>query len=112
MRWRQSRIQAAFDLVTRHRTIAGIEFGTARLNALNHRLAYFHGCVAKLSLDAVSTVVTRTPFDRLHGGSRNQLQHVASLEPDILHPQMARDMVRDLAEGAREIGAHQSGLVP
>ena len=90
--------------MTRHRAIAGIEICAGRLNALHDRLADLHGGVAKLPLDAVGPIVPRTPFDRFHRGSRNQLQHVACLESDILHPQVAGNVIRDPAERARKIG--------
>src|ERR1700722_16712476 len=78
-------VQAAFNLVSRHRTIAGVEVRIACLHALDDRLTNLHRVVAKLSLDAVCTIVTRTPLYWFHGRSGNQLQHVASLEADVLH---------------------------
>src|ERR1700722_14179374 len=111
MRRRRRRVQSAFYLMTRHRAVAGIEIRAAHLNALDDRLADLHGVVAKLALDAIGSVVPRAPFDRFHRGSGYQLQHVARLESDILHPQMTGDVIRDLAEGACEIRAHQTGLV-
>src|SRR5580700_10195869 len=57
--------QAAFDLVARHRTIACVKVGAARLHALHDRLADLHGDVAKLPFYAVGAVVTRAALDRL-----------------------------------------------
>src|ERR1700675_348883 len=44
---RRRRVQSAFYLMARHRAIAGIEIGAARLHALHDRLADLHGGVAK-----------------------------------------------------------------
>src|SRR5580704_430744 len=111
MRGRGAVSQAAFDLMPRHRAIARVEVRPARLNALHDRLADLHGDVAKLALDPVGAIVAGTALDRLHRRTGNQLQHVAGLESDVLHPQMAGHVIRDLAEGARKIRAHQSGLM-
>src|SRR6185437_15040551 len=112
MRRRDLGHHAAFDLMARHRAIAGIKIGAARLHALYDRFGDLHGRVAKLPLDAVGSVVARASFNRFHGCPRDQLQHVAGLEADVLHPQVAGHMVRDLAQGAGEIGAQQSRFVP
>src|SRR5580658_9945536 len=47
MRGRRRIVQPAFDLMSRHGAIAGVKVGAARLHALEHRLADFHGGVAK-----------------------------------------------------------------
>src|SRR5258708_38650098 len=98
MRRRRRIFQSAFDLMARHRAIAGVKIRAARLHALDDRFADLHGGIAKLSFDAVRAVVTRTPFDGLDSGSGNQLQYVASLESDILHSQVTGDVVRHFAE--------------
>src|ERR1700733_4323879 len=112
MRRRTLILQAAFDLMSRHRAVARIEVGAGGLHALHDRLADLHGFVAKLALDAVGAIVARTPFDGLHRGSRNQLQDIASLQSDVLYPQMTGHVVGALAEGALEIHAQEPGLVP
>src|ERR1700722_9333912 len=112
MRRRGRGVQAAFDLMSRQGASAGLKVRAARLHTLYDRPADLHGFVPEFPLDPVGPVVTRTAFDGFHGGSRNQLQYVASLESNILDSQMAGHMVRDLAERACEIRAHLSGLVP
>src|SRR5580704_15441196 len=112
MRRRRAVIEPALDLMSRHGAIAGVEVGAARLHALDHRLADFHGDAAILTLDPVGPVVTRAALDRFHRRSGNELQYVASLETEILHPQVAGHVIGDLAESAGEIRAHQPGFVP
>jgi hypothetical protein len=109
-RWYAVR-QSAFDLMACHRTIARVKVGAARLHALDDRLADLHRNIAKFPLYAISSVVTGTSLDGLHGGPRNELQYVASLESDVLHAQVARHVVCDLPERAGEIHAQQSRLV-
>src|SRR5580692_9608742 len=103
MRRRRLLFQAALDLMAGHRTVACVEVGTARLHPLKYRLADLHGLVAELFLDAVGPVMPRAPLDGLHGGSRNELQYVASLESNVLHAQVTGDVVGDLAQRALEI---------
>src|SRR5277367_3044355 len=103
--------QAAFDLMAGHRTIARVKIGAACLHSLDDRLADLHRSMTKFPLYAICSVVTGTPFDGLHGGPRNELQYVASLQSDILHAQVASHVVCDLPERAGEISAQQSRLV-
>ena len=50
----------------------------------------------------------RTPFNRLYRGIGNQLQQVARLHADILHPQVAGDLIGYLAKRLFEIRFQQS----
>src|SRR5882724_10043021 len=66
-----------------------------------------HGSV--FLLDAVGAVVTGAALDGVHFGARDELQHLARFEADVLYAQMARHLVADLAEAHREIRLQLAG---
>src|SRR6185437_12119420 len=78
------------------------------LDALDHRAADLHGSGAEFLFHSVGAVVSGAALDRLDGGVGYQAQHVAGLEPYVLHAQMTGDVVGHLAERALEVGAQQA----
>src|SRR5580704_16899085 len=112
MHRRRAVFQTAFDLVAGHRTITRVKVCAALLHPFDDRSADLHGRLAKFSFDPVRPVMARTAFDRFDAGSRNELQDVASLESEILYPQVTGNVIGDFAEGTREVGTQQTGLVP
>ena len=55
--------------------------------------------------------MARASLDRLHGGAGDELQYLARLEADVLHAQMAGDVIENLAERLRKISAQLSCFV-
>ena len=53
----------------------------------------------------------RAALDGLHLGVGHELQHVARLQADVLHAQVARHLVADLAEARFELGCEQTFAV-
>src|SRR5579863_458035 len=104
--------EATFNLMTGHGAVAGVIVGAGTLHALEHRATDLHRGVTKFALYGVGTVVTGTTLDHFDRGIRHQSQHIAGLEPDILHAQVTRHVIADPAEPAAEIRAQQAGLVP
>jgi hypothetical protein len=63
-------------------------------------------------LDTVRAVVARAAFDGRHGGVGDELKHVARFESQVLHAQMARHLIADLAEARGEVRFEQPLTVP
>ena len=93
--------EPALDLVAGHRAIAGVVVGVRRLHAL--RIPAGRSSSRRRGtrvFTRIGAVVARAALDHLHGGVRHQPQHIARLQADVLHPQVARHVVADLAEPA------------
>ena len=57
----------------------------------------------KFLLDGIGAIVAGTSFNGFDRGIRHKLQYVARFETDILHAQMARHLISDLAQGLFEV---------
>src|SRR6185437_4709424 len=101
-------LEAALDLLAGHRAVARVVLGGSGFDALDHRATDLHGSGAEFLFHAVGAVVPGAALDRLDGGLGDQAQHVAGLEPDVLHAQVTGDVVSDLAERALEVGAQEA----
>src|SRR6185436_17326931 len=104
-------LQARLDLMSGHRAVARIEIRTAIDDAAHDRAADLHRHVVVLALDAVGAVVPGAALDRLDLRLRHEHQHVTRLQPEILHAQVTRHVIADLAELAREVGPQQPAFV-
>src|SRR5690606_3455427 len=100
-------LETALDLVARHRAVARVIAGLPCLDSLNDGPADFHRSGPKLLLDGVRAVVTGAPLDDFDRGVRNELEHVARLQADVLHAQVTGNVITHLAERGAEVRAQE-----
>src|SRR5437870_10755473 len=66
----------------------------------------------ELLLHAPGSGVSRAALDGDHFGARDSLERLLRLQPDLLHARMARHVVGDLAERARELRLEETVAAP
>src|SRR5829696_4742233 len=80
-RWFRIGAETGFDLVPGHRAVACVIVWCGSFHLVEDWPADLHRRHPEWFLYAVCAVVTRATLDRLDLRARNQLEHVAGLEP-------------------------------
>src|SRR6187431_1156527 len=91
------RRKPAVDLMARHRTVARVMIRVGLRDSRNDRLADLYGSSPVFLLHRVGAVVAGATLDHLNRRLGHELEHVARLESNVLHTQMAGHVVTDLA---------------
>src|SRR5436190_12074860 len=91
------------DLEGRERAVGDEQIGFRLLEVAQERPRHLARVVVELALESPGPVHARAALDQLDRRSRHEPQEVARLEADLLHAEMARHLVGDLAERAPEL---------
>src|SRR5947208_9189915 len=86
------------DLQRGQRTVRDDHVGPDRLEVAEQRPRHRQRCVVELALEAPGAVHPRAPFKHVDRRAGHQEQHVAGLEADLLHAEMAWSVIGDPAE--------------
>ncbi len=89
---------AMLDKTSGHGTITAVVIGLGLLDLVHHRPRDVTGGFIELAFHAVSSVMTGAALNRHHFGVGHELQALLRFHADFLHPLVAGDMLRHLAQ--------------
>ena len=93
-----ARAPRLLDLQRGQRTVRDDHVGPDRLEVAEEGPRHRQRCAVELALEAPGAVHPRAPLQHVDRRAGHQEQHVACLEADLLHAEMAWSVIRDPAE--------------